>query len=184
MEKGRGITLNRLILGLTALCAVCVLVVMAKILSGGWENLPFSTGPNNQTSTVRITYITRYLKCQDYITVQEDISTGHLDSFLNGLSQEWTAIGQDNLGIQLMQTIDDYCPFHNETRLLKLVDGVICLYRGDEPDELMLIRQYPHLTESRLDTRTIELLERGVVITGEADEVDDIVAKYLEGIDE
>ena len=128
MAKARGTFLNRLIMGLTAICVLCVLIIAAKMLSRGWDKLPFYSNPNNRVSTVRITYITRYLKCEDYITVQEDISSAQLDAFLNGLSSEWTAIGQENSGIQLLQPIDDYCPFHNETRLLKLVDGRVCLF--------------------------------------------------------
>jgi len=186
MEKSQGPPYRKVIVGLLGICLIGAAVVLGGFVFGDLKELILSlTGHKAQLSnpaSVQITYVTKYLKCGDISTVSEQISRDEVDAFIATLSEEWNAVGREDSGIQLLRTIDDYCPFHAKTRLITLSHGYVAVYRGNVPDAKFLIKEYKDLRESNLDPKCRSLLEKGVLVEDEPDVVDEKVRLYLEGI--
>ncbi|QUL98483.1 MAG: hypothetical protein IMF26_10830 [Candidatus Fermentithermobacillus carboniphilus] len=144
--------------------------------------LPFVRQPVPETASVKVTFVTRYAKCDDVTTTSEEISRDRVESFISTISGEWSAVGKDGSGVQLLRTIDDYCPHHSRTRLIILNRGHVAVYRGTTPDPRFLIKEYPDIRESALEEKCRDLLKKGYLIEDEPALVDEKVRLYLEGI--
>ncbi len=171
---------------------LALLGLMFVALGGGvlvgrtlWQGLAFS-GDNHgsEVSSVRVTYITKYQKCDDISVVSEDIDQSEIESFLASLSEEWKAIGKSSGTVQLLKVVDDWCPNHKHYRLIKIVGGNVKVFRGQSADERYIVYDLKALTESSIiHQETLDKLKAGVVLFDEdAGNLDALVRSYLEGI--
>lgn len=163
------------------------LALAAVLLLGGYwlssRRLP-GTYPGAQASVVQLVYITKYSKCGDTSTVTEDIGRDRLDALFASLSDGWSTLEERDGKIELMKTVDDWCPNHNHYRLLKLHRGHVVVFRGQDPDDRFVIRGYKELEESLIvHPQTLEQLRQGILLFNDDPEhLDVLVRSYLEGI--
>jgi len=174
---------KRVLLGLALLCFAGALVVLGAILHRDLVPRLFGEGPAMEKNSVRLTYTTRYLRCDDIETITQEISRDKVDAFVSSLSPEWHAVGREDSGVQLLKEVDDYCPLHKRTRLVILTPkGNLAVYRGQEPDPRFLVKEYGSVHESMLEPKTREILRKGYMIEDDPDQVEEKVRLYLEGI--
>jgi hypothetical protein len=167
--------------------------LMLVALGGGaffgrplWQRLIFHGAGNHDSrvSSVRVTYITRYQKCDDTSAVSEDIDQGGLESFLASLSEDWNAMGESSETVQLLKVVNDWCPNHKNYRLIKIQGGNVRVFRGQSADERHIVYDLKALTESSIiHQETQDKLRLGVVLFDEdPGNLDTLVKSYLEGI--
>ena len=135
-----------------------VLIGFALIALGGgiflgrplWERLVFPNPSNHGAgvSPVRVTYITRYQKCDDTSAITEDIDQGGLDTLIASLSEDWSAIGKNPETVQLLKVVDDWCPNHKHYRLIKIHRGNVMVFRGQVVDERYIVYNLKDIKES------------------------------------
>jgi hypothetical protein len=169
-----------------ALCVFCVAMaalVLGKIYSKGQfgVNLPW-LGPKTATYALVI-YRTEY-KCKDAVVNTVEVPEVGLDAYLAAVNPEWGKPDSGVSGHQFTRYDPDYCPDHARFRLMCLSGGYVAVYRGKTPDLAFLLKEYRDLPESSLHPRDRDVLTKGLVIEGEPDEVDSVVRKHLEGIEE
>ncbi|HHY11282.1 MAG TPA: hypothetical protein GX529_01495 [Firmicutes bacterium] len=142
--------------------------------------------PNSgsQASMVQVIYVTRYSKCGDTATVARDIGRNRLDSLFASLSDDWSAMEERDGKMELLKTVDDWCPNHNHYRLIKMHRGHVVVFRGQSPDDEFIVRGYRELEESLIIHReTLQQLRQGILLFDEdPDQLDVLVRSYLEGI--
>lgn len=170
-------------MALSAFCVTMAGLVLGKLYLGGESglSLPWFAPPKPTHSLV--TYRTEY-KCGDVAVNTVEVPEAGLQAYLSAVSPEWGSPVSSTVGHQFTRVDPDYCPDHARYRLICLSKGYVAVYRGKRPDPEFLIKEYKDLPESALHPRDREVLREGLLIEGEPDEVDRVVARHLEGIKE
>lgn len=158
------------------LCAFCV--VMAGLVVG-----KLYLGVESEKAQSLVIYRTEY-KCGDALINTVDVSRSGLEAYLAGVAPEWGSPNSITAGHQFIRVDPGYCPDHARFRLVCIYKGYVAVFRGKSPDIGFLMKEYKDLPESALHPRDRDVLKTGLIIEGEPDEVDVIVAKHLEGIKE
>lgn len=135
-------------------------------------------------STIKVVYTTRYSKCGDTVTTTTDINNAQLDSFFASLSDDWHIEQQHDTMINLVKTIDEWCPNHSCYRFIKIYRGRVVVFRGQSADKNFIVQDYNNLKEFLiLHKETLEQLRNGILLFDENPEHLEILVKsYLEGI--
>ncbi len=185
MRKSGLSAYGKLIWALGTFTVLAGAAVVAKLYFGDALARLSRQVPEQGSAAIQISYSTEYAKCGDILVEIVEIPAGEFETSLVTAAAEWGIPAlKDESGAKFRKKIDDYCPEHANYRLITLSKGFVAVFRGKRLDPAFLIKEYRGLPESALHERDRELLRAGVILEGEPDEIDSIVARYLEGIEE